>query len=87
MELIGKRYDLDLALLPIGGTFTMDIEEAVEAVKMLKPKEVIPMHFNTFPVVKADPQEFKRLVEEETGKKVQVMAAGDIYECEGNKPF
>ena len=87
MELIGKRYNLDLALLPIGGTFTMDIEEAVEAVKMLKPKEVIPMHFNTFPVVKADPQQFKHLVEEETGKKVQVMAAGDIYECEGNIQF
>lgn len=81
MELIGKRYNLDLALLPIGGTFTMDVEEAVEAVKMLKPKEVVPMHFNTFPVIQADPQRFSSLVEEKTGKKVQVMAAGDVYEC------
>ncbi|MGM9998949.1 MAG: metal-dependent hydrolase [Candidatus Bruticola sp.] len=80
MELIGRRYNPDLALLPIGGTFTMDIEEALEAVKMIKPKTAVPMHFNTFPVVQADPQNFKQLVEAETETKVIVMAAGEVRE-------
>lgn len=73
MELIGRRYRPDVALLPIGGTFTMDIEEAVEAVKMIGAKTVIPMHYNTFPVVKADPEEFKKLAEAASSSKVRVM--------------
>lgn len=61
MQLIGEE-GIDLAFLPIGGNFTMDIEDAVRAVKLIRPKRVVPMHYNTFPVIKADPQDFARQV-------------------------
>lgn len=51
--------NIDLAFLPIGGNYTMDIDDAVRAVRMLKPKKVVPMHYNTFPLIQADPYEFK----------------------------
>lgn len=51
--------DIDLAILPIGGNFTMDIDDAVRAVEFIKPKKVIPIHYDTFPVIEASPQEFK----------------------------
>jgi L-ascorbate metabolism protein UlaG (beta-lactamase superfamily) len=59
MMLIGE-YNIDVALLPIGGRYTMDIEQAVEACKLLKCKMAIPMHYNTWDVIKADPEEFKK---------------------------
>jgi len=58
-NLTGK---VDLALLPIGGTYTMNIKEAVEAVKTIKPEFVIPMHYGTLKETTADPEEFKNLV-------------------------
>ncbi|MCL2438888.1 MAG: metal-dependent hydrolase [Alphaproteobacteria bacterium] len=58
MELLGRRHNIDIAMLPIGGNFTMDIEDAIYAVGLLKPKIAIPMHYNTFPVISANPQEF-----------------------------
>ena len=63
MKRLGDEYSIDLVLLPIGGRFTMDVEEAVKAVKLLKPKAVIPMHYNTFDLVRADPADFKKKVE------------------------
>ncbi|TXT56986.1 MAG: hypothetical protein BAJATHORv1_20584 [Candidatus Thorarchaeota archaeon] len=62
MELIGKLYKPDVCLLPIGSYYTMDIQQASMATKLLGPKYVIPMHYNTFPVIQADPEEFKELV-------------------------
>lgn len=62
MQLL-EDQEIDLAMLPIGGNFTMDIEDAIKAVKMIKPKRVIPMHFDTFPVIQANPEYFKRQVE------------------------
>jgi L-ascorbate metabolism protein UlaG (beta-lactamase superfamily) len=58
-ELVGQ---INLALLPIGGTYTMDIKEAVEAVKMIKPEIVIPMHYGTLKETRANPEEFKNLI-------------------------
>ncbi|WP_337860510.1 metal-dependent hydrolase [Ferroplasma sp.] len=63
MELIGSAYHPDLAMLPIGGHYTMDVDGAIEALKMLKVKNAIPMHYNTFPPIKADPEEFKKKAE------------------------
>jgi len=62
MQLIAQRHPIDLAFLPIGGNFTMDIDDAVEATKLLQPKVVVPMHYGTFPVIEADPQEFAQKV-------------------------
>ncbi len=52
------REAIDVALLPIGGNFTMDIEDALIAVDFIKPQSVIPMHYDTFEMIKADPQAF-----------------------------
>jgi L-ascorbate metabolism protein UlaG (beta-lactamase superfamily) len=67
---------IDVLLVPIGGHYTMSINEATEALKILKPKLSIPMHFNTFPEIKADPTLFKKKAEKE-GFKVEVLGIGD----------
>jgi len=60
MALIGDTNKIDCALVPIGDNFTMGIDDAVRAVGMLKPVTVVPMHYNTFDVIKADPEKFKK---------------------------
>lgn len=54
--------DVEVALLPIGGYFVMDVDDAVRAVEFIKPKKVVPMHYNTFPPIKADPEDFAKKV-------------------------
>lgn len=80
MELIGRLHPADLAFLPIGDNFTMGPDDALEAVKMLKPKMVVPMHYNTFPLLEQDPFKFKSEVEAVTTTKVTVMAPGESFE-------
>lgn len=70
-----KIENIDVALLPIGGTYTMDIVEASKAIEYIDPKVVIPMHYNTFPVIEADPYEFKK-----NSEKIIVLNIGEIYE-------
>ncbi len=65
-----KNFKVDLALLPIGGTYTMDEVEAAEAVRDMKPKYVIPMHYNWLEGLEKDPQKFKELVK---GFKVIIL--------------
>lgn len=62
MELFGRLYPIDVALVPIGGVFTMDAAQAAEAVKLLRPKKVIPMHYASFPVLAPTADEFKDAV-------------------------
>lgn len=66
--------EIDTAFIPIGGNYTMDIDDAVKAVKFIRPKAVVPIHYNTFPVIKADPLEFKKKVKE---TKVKVLSFGE----------
>ena len=81
MALIGELYRPLVALLPIGGHFTMDALQAAKAVELLKPKYVIPMHYNTFPVIQADPEEFKKLVEQRAPEtKVVILKPGESVE-------
>jgi len=77
MKLIGERHPIDLAFLPIGDNFTMGIEDAAYAVELLKPKAVVPIHFNTFPPIKQDPLEFKNLVKDAV---VHILNAGEGVE-------
>jgi len=79
-ELIGRMNRIDIALLPIGDNFTMGPEDAFEAVRMLKPKKVVPMHYNTWELIAQDPQSFKSRVESETDAKVQVVEPGATVE-------
>lgn len=67
MKLIGERHPIDLAFLPIGDNFTMGPEDAAYAVELLKPKKVVPIHYNTFPVIKQDPQKFVDMLPEGQG--------------------
>jgi L-ascorbate metabolism protein UlaG (beta-lactamase superfamily) len=79
MKLIGEMNPVDYMLLPIGDNYTMGIKDATKAVELTKPKTAIPMHFNTFPVIKSDPNEFKKSVEA-IGKKCIVMGFGEEIE-------
>lgn len=75
MKLIGERNNIDVAFLPIGDNFTMGPEDAAYAVSLLKPKTVIPIHYNTFPPIQQDPNEFAKLVKD---CEVQVLSAGEF---------
>ncbi|KSW11954.1 metal-dependent hydrolase [Pyrodictium occultum] len=80
MQFIGELYRPDIALLPIGGHFTMDVYQAAKAVELLRPRVAIPMHYNTFPVIEADPQEFAKYVAERgLETKVVVLKPGEYY--------
>jgi L-ascorbate metabolism protein UlaG (beta-lactamase superfamily) len=67
--------NVDVLFIPIGGFFTMDIEEARDALDIVNPKNAIPMHYDAFSQIKADPQLFKQLAEN-TGHHVTVLSIG-----------
>jgi len=69
----------DYALLPIGDNYTMGIPDAADAVGLIKPKAVIPMHYNTNPLIKASPEEFKKVVEKRYRIPVHVMQPGETF--------
>jgi L-ascorbate metabolism protein UlaG (beta-lactamase superfamily) len=72
---VSRIENLDILFIPIGGHFTMDIDEAIEALKTIQPKVAIPMHYNTFPEIQADPLEFKEKAEKQ-GFSVTVIDIG-----------
>ena len=82
MELIGRTNKIDYALLPIGDNFTMGPEEALEAVKMINPKIVIPIHYNTWPPISKSPQDFKALVENSCDTKVLIVDFNENIEIQ-----
>ncbi|GAA2911659.1 metal-dependent hydrolase [Enterococcus pseudoavium] len=77
MALLGETFEIDLAFLPIGDNFTMGPQDAASAAKRLKAKQVVPIHYNTFPVIEQDPDAFVQLLPEKVGK---VMAVGETIE-------
>lgn len=79
MKLIGELNKIDIMLAPIGDNFTMGIDDAVKAVEFVNPELAIPMHYNTFGVIQADPNEFKRKVES-IGKNSRVLEFGETIE-------
>lgn len=62
MKTIGELFKPDIVLLPIGDTYTMDVEQAAIAAKWLGAKKIIPMHYNTFDAIKADVTKLKTLL-------------------------
>ncbi|MBS4176046.1 metal-dependent hydrolase [Lederbergia citrea] len=78
MKLIGERHPINLAFLPIGDNFTMGPEDAALAAKFTNAKMVVPIHFDTFPPIKQDPQSFIDLLEDEINGKI--MKPGDLVE-------
>jgi L-ascorbate metabolism protein UlaG (beta-lactamase superfamily) len=79
MKLIGEE-GIDLAVLPIGDNFTMGPDDALRAVKLIEPRLVIPIHYNTFDVIRQDPEAWARRVESETDARVKVMKPGETIE-------
>jgi L-ascorbate metabolism protein UlaG (beta-lactamase superfamily) len=79
MKLIGELDKLDLALLPIGDNFTMGIDDAVIAASFLKADNVIPYHYNTWPLIEVDPMEFKEKVEAKTESGCVILLPGETY--------
>ena len=62
MEVLGQLYNIDLAMLPIGGVFTMDPPQAATAARLLGVGKVIPMHYGTFPVLEQTPESFVEIM-------------------------
>lgn len=80
LALPGSRDALDVALVPIGGHYTMDRHDAVEAVKLIGASTVVPIHFDTFPPIETDAQAFKAEVEQQTSSRVVVLEPGGTLE-------
>lgn len=81
MKLIGEIYRPDVALIPIGDYYTMGPKEAAEAVKLIKPTVVIPMHYQTFPVLSPSAEDFIKFVKEKASKvKVVALKPGQAHQ-------
>ena len=80
MKLIGELYRPDAALLPIGGRYTMGVTEAMMAANFIGAKTIIPIHYNTWDRIAADPLALKKAVERTTDLKVMVLRPGGSLE-------
>src|SRR3954453_4064943 len=80
LKLVAHRGNaIDVAIVPIGGHYTMDRLDAVEAVRFVEPKTVVPCHYDTFPPIETDAEAFKSEVESETSAKVQILQPGETF--------
>lgn len=76
MKLIGELFEIDLAFLPIGDNFTMGPKEAALAAEWTKAKCVVPVHYDTFPPIRQNPEDFTKRV---TTTKTMIMTPGDTH--------
>lgn len=79
LALVGRRDPIDLALVCIGGHYTMDRHDAVEAARLIGASQLIPCHYDTFPPIETDAQAFKADVEAATSTQVVVIAPGETH--------
>jgi L-ascorbate metabolism protein UlaG (beta-lactamase superfamily) len=79
LALVPRRDDIDVALMCIGGHYTMDRHDAAIAADLVKAQTVIPCHYNTFPPIETDAEAFKSDVESQTGSKVVVLEPGETH--------
>ena len=79
MQLLGELYSIDLALLPVGSVYTMDMRQATLAAKLLRAKMVIPMHWGTFPVLEQNVEAFPGMLKP-TGSNCIVMQPGQTID-------
>jgi L-ascorbate metabolism protein UlaG (beta-lactamase superfamily) len=77
MKLIGELYAPDLALLPIGDHFTMGPREAAVAIRLLGVRQVIPMHYATFPSIVGRPEQLRQITQEISGLEIHAWKPGD----------
>lgn len=77
MRLIGEVGGVDLAILPVGDNYTMGPDDAIIAAQFVKAKHVLPAHYNTFPWIAIDVEQFARRLERETGIDCTVLTVGE----------
>ena len=80
MKLIAELYQPEVLILPVGGHFTMDPFEAKKAIELVNPKLVIPVHYNTWPPLEIDIEQFKRDVETELKASVQILKLEESFQ-------
>ncbi len=80
MKLLGDMYDIDVAFLPIGDNFSMGPEDAIIATGLLRPRIVVPIHFNTFNVITQDAPAFRNAVEDNTNSICYVLRPGESFD-------
>jgi L-ascorbate metabolism protein UlaG (beta-lactamase superfamily) len=78
MQLIGDE-GIDLAVLPIGDNFTMGPDDALRAVRMLRPKHVVPVHYNTWPLIAQDADAWTARVNAETSTQAHALKPGESF--------
>ena len=78
MALIGEQFAIDVAFLPIGDNFTMGPKRCSRSCPLIESKKVVPVHYNTFPLIKQDPAAFIDLLPEGVGT---VLAVGESIDC------
>ena len=78
MQLIGAE-GIDLAILPIGDNFTMGPDDALRAVRLIQPKQVIPTHFGTWDIIAQDPQQWARRILAETSAVPTILKPGEPF--------
>lgn len=79
MKLVAQRHDIDVFLVPIGGHYTMDRHDAVIAAELVGARTVIPMHYDTFPLIATDSQAFKSEVESRMSSQVVILEPGQAH--------
>jgi len=79
LQLVGKRQPIDVALMCIGGHYTMDRTDAVDAAGLVGAKTVIPCHYDTFPPIETDAEAFRSDVESATSSHVVVLEPGEAH--------
>jgi L-ascorbate metabolism protein UlaG (beta-lactamase superfamily) len=85
MKLIGDLYHPDIAFLPIGGWYTMGPEEAMIAAQFVGAKTIVPIHYNTWDRIAADPVAFKTTIERTTDLTVKILVPGESIEINASE--
>lgn len=83
MKLIGDE-GIDLAIIPIGDNYTMGPDDALRALILLRPKHVIPIHYNTWPLIAQDVKDWESKVKSETNSTVHIIEPGYTFELESS---
>ena len=82
MQLIGKKDDLDYAILPVGDNYTMGLEDAAMAAQLLNARHIIPVHYNTWPIINQDVRHYKEITEAMTRAEVHIVEPGGTWEMQ-----
>ena len=77
MRLIAQLYKPDVALLPIGGLYTMGPREAAKACELIRPRHILGMHYGTFPVLSGTPAELRRFLPPPLKKRLHELKPGE----------